>query len=317
MDNMDDRTSFGTCNSSDVVLTISSGHDRSMTPLEPCPNPLDSPLLSSVKNELKRPTLSLHDLPPHLRNVGQPLFTEGRIVCPLVAPDDEQELRSEAADTLGRVRLMRFTHEIMEERAMANSTRNILTVHKECSIASKTTVSVYRRFAVLTAYSAVTEEGWIKVGYRGQWGWARAACFEQINHVRRYEMHAGANYFFCEGKCMLGPDLATLRWSNLLILLPTVLWMALVFPAFSHGEGAPWFVVIAVVAALAVGFLYATAFTDPGILVKREPHEELEVPEEVREAVESERKEQEATGGRDRRGETAMPKNWKYCSTCR
>ena len=53
-------------------------------------------------------------------------------------------------------------------------------IRKDPSSASPIAITVCSKFSVVTAYSAANDEGWIKVGYRGIWGWARADLFEQV-----------------------------------------------------------------------------------------------------------------------------------------
>jgi hypothetical protein len=276
-------------------------------------------------------------MPPHLRG-GAPLWnTDFDRVCPLVPPADERELASESRGALGKLRLERFPCEVPEERGQCDRELKV-TVRRDPSIAAHAVATLWRRGAVVTAYGG-EEGGWIRVGAGGKWGYARAACFRQVNRARRHEMWPGRTAFFRGGKCMAGPDLATLRWSVALVSVPSILFAACVFPQLlelgwrkegvaSEGvgwEGVGWVSGVGALLASSLVWLYRTAFTDPGILPKREPHEDLVLPPEVREALERAKEERERAAAegagagitRSHIVGATQPAGHKYCTSCR
>lgn len=270
---------------------------------------------SMSMEEESTPVITNQDLPPHLRNLGEPMFGQASMsdACPTVAPYKEQLLSQEYR---GWMRLLKFPVESQNPDTSATQSR-MCEIHEDPTHAAPITVMITKRFAVVSKYSLPNEDGWIKVGYKGKVGWARNDLFVNVRRCRKHELHQGRNNFFCHGKVMLGPDLVTFRMSNLLILVPTIIWFATVFPNFEGGKNkVTWLILNTSTCCGCLLFLWLTATTDPGIIPRREPHEKLCVPVPV---------EQHLNKRRDNPGESddlslsdkTSPAGWKYCNSCK
>ncbi|GMI45291.1 hypothetical protein TrCOL_g13317 [Triparma columacea] len=263
----------------------------------------------------KRPKATIQDLPPHLRNLGEPRFGELDMcrVCPTVAPEEEQLLSREYK---GWMRLVRFPVESRNADTSATESR-VCEIREDPSHAAPICGIVRRRYAIVSRYSSPNEDGWVKVGYRSKVGWARYDLFADIKRCRKFELFHGRNYFFCNGKIMTGPDLPTFRMSNLLILVPSVIWFAVVFPKLDgRGTKALWLIANACAFISSFTFLWLTATTDPGIIPRREPHEELLVPEPVAQSLNMKKESPDICDDHPLSDKTS-PAGWKYCNTCK
>ena len=151
----------------------------------------------------KRPKATIQDLPPHLRNLGEPRFGELDMcrVCPTVAPEEEQLLSREYK---GWMRLVGFPVESRNADTSATESR-VCEIREDPSHAAPICGIVRRRYAIVSRYSSPNEDGWVKVGYRSKVGWARYDLFADVKRCRKFELFHGRNYFFCNGKIMTGP----------------------------------------------------------------------------------------------------------------
>lgn len=86
--------------------------------------------------------------------------------------------------------------------------------------------------------------------------------------LRLYQVFPGNSSFFCAGRLISGPDTAVLAFTVLLILSSLGMWIA-----FGAREISPRiaFIIPGVLGVLILlGLLFRTAFTDPGIIPRRE-----------------------------------------------
>ncbi|GMH92888.1 hypothetical protein TrST_g12088 [Triparma strigata] len=308
---------FG-ANPDDVVLTITDDGERVLTRrgdnlsnLNLASDDPSAPLNPQSTQSDNR--ASLENLPPHMRNLGQSLFNQDDFddVCPSTTPSAEVALAKESEGMLGKLRLIRFPIECSDPETRMTQEK-FASIRKDPNNASPLECRIHRRFSVVTAYSSCTDEGWIKVGFHGKWGWARASLFEQINECKNYQLFGGNNLFFLDGKVMMGPDLPTFRMSNILVILPLLLWLSLVYPNLEK-DADKWLAVELALGSACVWALWSTALTDPGIIPRREPHEPLVVPEVVLAAITGDI---EKARGRSL-AQTTTPAGYKYCRTCR
>lgn len=144
--------------------------------------------------------------------------------------------------------------------------------------------AVLRRPVILTAKEVVGEEGaWWRVRWHNREGWIQAiddprasrrplGCLEEVTRYRRHEGWRGNNAFWFRGRLMLGADATFFVVSNLLILAPAGVFLALVGPYVpaAHPAGA-WAVeaLAGALTALSFFFLWRTALLDPGIIPAR------------------------------------------------
>lgn len=105
--------------------------------------------------------------------------------------------------------------------------------------------------------------------------------------------------------------------SNLLILVPSVIWFAVVFPKLDgRGTKVLWLIANACAFISSFTFLWLTATTDPGIIPRREPHEELLVPEPVAQSLNMKKESPDICDDHPLSDKTS-PAGWKYCNTCK
>ena len=272
--------------------------------------------------------------PSHLAHLGSPNYSWTGYtppplssLCPTALDPFEQSLLS-SRPRLSGVRLVRFDNELGSP-LYGEAAR--VALRKERSVGAPIVGTVRRRGIVLQAYEhdrpndereAVKlgdEEGWILVAYRGKLGFARAQSFRRVNSCRKYELFEGRNFFFDNGRYMIGPDLPSFRWSNVLLVAPVVVFYVLVAPSITPASTAgPWIGVITVLFLTALYNLYATAFTDPGILPPRLPPEPNVVPPPVVSALSS--PPPVSASGHPLLENTdtrSAPGGYRYCRTCR
>jgi hypothetical protein len=154
-------------------------------------------------------------------------------------------------------------------------------------------VAVLRKPVILTAKEIVGEDGaWWRVRWHNREGWLQAiddprasrrplGCLEEVTAYRRYEAWRGNNAFWCGGRLMLGSDATFLVVSNVLILAPAAVFLALVGPYVpaAHPAGA-WAVELlaGLLTAFSLVFLWRTALLDPGIIPARPTYVKSEPP---------------------------------------
>ncbi|GMH49774.1 hypothetical protein TrLO_g7311 [Triparma laevis f. longispina] len=313
---------FGS-NPNDVVLTITDDGQRvltrrgdnlsSLTGVDLASDDPSAPLNPQSTQSDNQDRASIENLPPHMRNLGQPLFNQDEFddVCPSTTPPAEVALAKESIGMIGKLRLIHFPIECSDPETNMTQEK-FASIRKAPTTAAALELKIHRRFSVVTKYGECTDEGWIKIGFQGKWGWARASLFEQINECKQYELFGGNNRFFLGGKVMMGPDLPTFRMSNFLVICPLILWLGLVYPNM-ESDAEKWLAVELVLGISCVAALWSTACTDPGIIPSREPHEPLHVPPVVLSSIT-----ENLENAQSRHlTQTTTPAGYKYCRTCR
>jgi len=95
-----------------------------------------------------------------------------------------------------------------------------------------------------------------------------AVAEQQAPEPRLYEQWDGDEKFFCGGRCMSGPDWKMMFLTASLVLVPAVIFIALV--AADFGSLSYIFVPISAVWALcSLVFLFRTSCMDPGVIPRR------------------------------------------------
>ncbi|CEM17791.1 unnamed protein product [Vitrella brassicaformis CCMP3155] len=108
-----------------------------------------------------------------------------------------------------------------------------------------------------------------------------------VEFVPQYKVWPGNNRFYCGGRCVTGPEPGYLAVTVLLILIPSGGFFVTVVPLVCGHE--MWWVILLPIAPLfpaTLVLLLAAAFTEPGILPRRNPP-----PEEIPQTNEAREKE--------------------------
>jgi DHHC palmitoyltransferase len=159
--------------------------------------------------------------------------------------------------------------------------------------------AIIRRKSILIISESIGD--WRYVTVSGFTGWTRIPgeflfnekCFQEIDEFRRYEDWRGNNYFFFEGRMMMGSDAKFFAFTNLMIALPSILFFYYVTPAL---EGGPFLtLVLVLVLVYAMVNLWIAAVADPGIIPRIPAHVQAVVPANV---------------------ELGGATGYKYCETC-
>ena len=110
---------------------------------------------------------------------------------------------------------------------------------------------------------------------------------------RRYEEWKGKNHFFFDGTFMLGSDAKFFVITNILTLIPSLLFFFFVVPGLENSEG----ILAALVTLLLIALvnLWQAAFFEPGIIPRIPKHETPERPPA---------------------GSPMGENGWKLCETC-
>lgn len=201
--------------------------------------------------------------------------------------------------------------------------------------------STLRNSCLLVASKQVgADKGWWYIHSQGFEGWAFLGHDREKSHVelceslRRYEDWRGNNYFFWDGRIMLGSDAKLLIMSNAMLLIPSICFFWYVLPEFAalltlnekeseahfnkaappysyndtmspHASGAILF--MCALFAYTLVNLELTAITDPGILPRTHRHLKPLIPEEAQRALDA----------ASARGQTIpVEQAWKFCETC-
>lgn len=146
---------------------------------------------------------------------------------------------------------------------------------------------------------------WWFVTASGYSGWANTAStsghqgdslhVERVHTIRRYEDWRGNNHFFCDGRVMLGSDARFFGVTNVLLLLPTLLFFTCIMSDFVHTRaGLTAFVFMALLAAFTMANLWITSLLEPGVLPRNPAHIKVQPPP----------------------GATVGDLGWKLCETC-
>ncbi|KAK9289434.1 hypothetical protein L1049_007589 [Liquidambar formosana] len=94
------------------------------------------------------------------------------------------------------------------------------------------------------------------------------ADMAQTKPKRLYQVWKGSNRFFCGGRLIFGPDVASLFLSTLLIAGPGIAFCVKIYSNIDH-QNTTWYPVLAVgliLTFLALMFLFLTSGRDPGIV---------------------------------------------------
>ena len=91
----------------------------------------------------------------------------------------------------------------------------------------------------------------------------------EIENLQRYRRWKGRNVFLCKGYLMLGVHIDHLGISIALISMTWILYVALLAP-FTHCPGC--FLLALLFFIINLLLLCSTAFTEPGIIPRRQPH---------------------------------------------
>ena len=129
---------------------------------------------------------------------------------------------------------------------------------------------------------------WWRVVWHNKEGWMQGEdpmtghpwpCLTPVKSYRLYESWRGAHTFWCGGKVMLGPDSTVFLVSNLMILVPAVVFLLFVGPSLPTLLAS--LVVEAAVGLLTIAsifFLWRTALLDPGIIPALPAHVKPSLP---------------------------------------
>lgn len=105
-------------------------------------------------------------------------------------------------------------------------------------------------------------------------------CLHEVRSYRRYEEWPGRNIFCCRGRIMCGSDMHFFLFTNLLILLPVCVFLAMVCPLMpTQVTTIILYSITSFLAFAALAFLWAAALTDPGIIPRQPSHIRPQPPE--------------------------------------
>jgi hypothetical protein len=134
--------------------------------------------------------------------------------------------------------------------------------------------AIIRRKAVLIVKERCPGQ-WFYVRCNGFSGWAyisdasiESGAFKKVISMRRYENWLGNNYFFFQGRFMVGSDARMLMITNIMLVVPTAIFMA--FTATKFERPVIVNVVVAVLLVFILINLWTTALTEPGIIPRRD-----------------------------------------------
>jgi hypothetical protein len=133
--------------------------------------------------------------------------------------------------------------------------------------------AVERRIAIII----VTErqEEWWNCRCGGYEGWVNVtedmiqkSVIKPVEELRRFEDWRGQNYFFCGGSIMMGSDAKFFGFTNVLLIVPTVLLFVFVIPKIYYALYVG--IAIGVLFLYNMVNLYLAAFLEPGIIPRNE-----------------------------------------------
>ena len=110
---------------------------------------------------------------------------------------------------------------------------------------------------------------------------------------KRYEEWKGNNNFIFDGRVILGSDARFFVFTNILILLPSILFLTNVAPKMKHATYIEYFLGTQLV--LMMWYLWVAAVTEPGIIPRAPKHISPTLPPP---------------------GSDISPHGWKHCETC-
>ena len=91
---------------------------------------------------------------------------------------------------------------------------------------------------------------------------------------RLYKVWKGSNKFFCGGRLIFGPDVASLFLSTLLVAVPAItlsIKIHLKIKDMKNSDNLHWYFVLIVglfITVLDLAFLFLTSSRDPGIVLE-------------------------------------------------
>lgn len=171
---------------------------------------------------------------------------------------------------------------------------------------------------------------WWSVHCCGFSGWTYMADMlsnmESVEAVRRHEDWRGNNYFFLNGKIMVGSDGKLFLFTNALILVPSFIFFKYTLPSLAsyfspynnsgdHNNNNHYYsYIIAVTFMYSVAIfmyyhLWCTAILDPGILPRQPKHAKPNPPPPLIQAMQLKTNDNGEVDSMELVG-------WKWCSTC-
>lgn len=163
---------------------------------------------------------------------------------------------------------------------------------------------------------------WWSVHTCGFSGWSYVADIEGnmevVKEVQRHEDWQGNNYFFLNGRVMIGSDGKLFLFTNALILVPSVFFFMYTLPSLypylkpSTTSLYTYVCVVAFVYSVAI-FMYVhlwiTATLDPGILPRQPKHAKPNPPSPLIKSM-------QLTLNEHGEVDSTQLVGWKWCSTC-
>jgi palmitoyltransferase ZDHHC9/14/18 len=121
-----------------------------------------------------------------------------------------------------------------------------------------------RRSAVVPCHGTFSDD-WILVSVGGRSGWARRDTpFVLAKSFRAQEAWMGNHAFYFGGRLMLGSDAPTFLFTNVLLLVGTVLQVAVLLPKVNDNTVLVWTTATLILTTFAT--LWTSAVMDPGIV---------------------------------------------------
>lgn len=167
---------------------------------------------------------------------------------------------------------------------------------------------------------------WWRVQWHNKEGWLQGLdplshrvlpCLTDVKSYRLHEAWRGNHVFVSQGRLMLGPDATVFVVSNVMILLPAVVFLLFVGPFLPSLTVSVLVEVVAgLLTAASLFCLWRTALLDPGIIPSQPAHVKAEPPPSVSGdaaatpiTTTTTTRDSAASGGSQLYG-------WRYCETC-
>ena len=162
--------------------------------------------------------------------------------------------------------------------------------------------AIIRRQSIIIVVTKVND--WWFIICSGFTGWANISndvetigILKKIKSFRKYQDWKGNNYFYLNGKIMMGSDAKLFLCTNVLLVVPSLLFFVFILPkALSYSKLASVEVFGLIAFIYIIYNLWMAALIEPGILPRNEPHLRPSIPQEAH--------------------ITSGVMGWKYCETC-
>jgi len=163
--------------------------------------------------------------------------------------------------------------------------------------------AIIRRKSIIIVVMKTNE--WWFIICSGFTGWANITSdietmgiLTKVKSFRKYEDWKGNNYFYLNGKVMMGSDAKLFLCTNLLLFVPSLLFFIFILPKALTVNSKLISVEIfgLLVYIYIMCNLWMSAIIEPGILPRNEPHLRPSIPAEAK--------------------ITTGVMGWKYCETC-